>query len=573
MNLKTKITCKLLTFILLHFLTLALIISCDLNTPSEPVPDNPIDKNNPGTRGDPYNLQAEIADGGIRLTWQAVDISGLAGYNVYRKDNNSTFSLLAECALQRVSYTDRTIQNGHRYEYYVVVRSATAEGDSSNITTVVIVTDPYFVIVCDNHPFTNNQISLIAINAFGWTHFKISPTSDSTNVDWQSYRDTIQWDLGNMDGWKYVYGWFRNENNLFGPIIDSIGLDTRASISSFTWSATGGDTLVPNDRITFTMQTSDDAFGLETDGSAIVTVEGWNPILLASNADGSYTGYYIIKSETPEVSNARVTVSFTDRVGNDAASVTAGQRLTAWWSPAPGIEREFPLGNTGETIVMCWIPAGSFDMGSPNGEQDRNDDEEPVHRVTFSDGFWIGKYEVTQVQWEAVTNYNPSHDYGVGDNHPVYYVSWDDIQDFESALDNEFRLPSEAEWEYACRAGTTTRFYWGDDSGYDDIDRYAVYLGNSIGRTEEVGTKLPNAWNLYDMNGNVYEWCEDWKHSNYNDAPNDGSAWVSPSRSSRVLRGGSWCNDPWYCRSAYRIGNTPVSRHGDYGFRLVRGVD
>jgi len=119
----------------------------------------------------------------------------------------------------------------------------------------------------------------------------------------------------------------------------------------------------------------------------------------------------------------------------------------------------------------------------------------------------------------------------------------------------------------------TTRFYWGDDSGYDDIDRYAVYSGNDNRRAEEVGTKLPNAWNLYDMLGNVWEWCKDWYHSNYNNAPNDGSAWVSPSGSSRVDRGGGWNYGAGYCRSAYRSGNNPSNRNADLGLRLARDAD
>ena len=235
-----------------------------------------------------------------------------------------------------------------------------------------------------------------------------------------------------------------------------------------------------------------------------------------------------------------------------------------------GEERDFPLGDT--TIRMCWVPAGSFQMGSPYNEQYPNDDEGPVHRVTFVEGFWLGKYEVTQGQWEAVMGSNPSSEYGVGSNYPVYCVSWTDIQGFESALSNEFRLPSESEWEYACRAGTETRFYWADDGIYSQIGTYAWYENNSSSRTHPVGGKTANAWGLCDMIGNVWEWCEDWYHSDYTNAPSDGSAWTSPSGSQRVSRGGSW--DIWApgCQSTRRIDFRPPLRYGDLGFRLVRSL-
>ena len=241
----------------------------------------------------------------------------------------------------------------------------------------------------------------------------------------------------------------------------------------------------------------------------------------------------------------------------------------------PGTERDFPLGNTGLSVTMCWIPAGSFMMGAQDGEQDSYNTEDPRHEVNFGSGFWMGKYEVTQAQWEAVTGHNPARNYGVGTNYPVYYVSWDDIQGFESILVDAFRLPSEAEWEYACRAGTTTRFYWGDDPNYERIDEYAVYVGDEPNCTAEVGDKLPNAWGLHDMSGNVWEWCEDVWHENYNGAPEDASPWTQDGdQRYRLLRGGSLSDNPRYCRSANRLWGFPDNGLiYSPGFRLVRDAE
>ncbi len=242
--------------------------------------------------------------------------------------------------------------------------------------------------------------------------------------------------------------------------------------------------------------------------------------------------------------------------------------------PQAGDEREFQLTDD-VTVTMVWIPSGEFEMGSPNDEDGRQVSEGPVHSVQFENGFWVGKHEVIQAQWEAVMGDNPAHDYGIGDNHPVYYVSWDDIQEFEAELDNNFRLPSESEWEYACRAGTNTRFYWGDDPDYEDIGDYAVYSENNPDGTTDVGTKLPNAWGLYDMSGNVWEWCEDRWHTDYDDAPDDGSPWLENSEGGtiRIWRGAGFLYYPWFCRSAQRYATSPSFRDYHIGFRLVRDAD
>lgn len=217
--------------------------------------------------------------------------------------------------------------------------------------------------------------------------------------------------------------------------------------------------------------------------------------------------------------------------------------------------------------------AGRFMLGSPNSEQDRYDDEGRRIRVVIPEDFWIGIYPVTQAQWHAVMGANPSK--FVGKEHlPVENVSWNDCKEFIEKLnasgEGTFRLPTEAEWEYACRGGSNTRFYWGDDPEYADIDAFAWHDDNSGETTQPVGQKKPNSWGLYDMCGNVWEWCEDDWHESHSGAPRDGSARINSPRSvARVVRGGSWNSNAKNCRSSARLIDDANHRVSVTGLRLV----
>jgi formylglycine-generating enzyme required for sulfatase activity len=233
------------------------------------------------------------------------------------------------------------------------------------------------------------------------------------------------------------------------------------------------------------------------------------------------------------------------------------------------ISKTFSSPSTDMEFVL--IPAGKFMMGSPSEEQSRYDDEGPVHEVTIKNSFYIGKYPVTQKQWKKVMGNNPSN--FKGEDRPVKSVSWVDVHEFVKKLNekegaDKYRLPSEAEWEYACRAGTQTRYSFGDDES--KLNKYAWYDKNSGSGTHPVGQKKPNSWNLYDMHGNVWEWVQDGWHDKYEGAPSDGSAWEDGNSSFRVFRGGSWHFDARYCRSAVRNWFDPSDRDGDVGFRLLR---
>ncbi len=256
------------------------------------------------------------------------------------------------------------------------------------------------------------------------------------------------------------------------------------------------------------------------------------------------------------------------------ATIIQTQKVTPAASPTPIITQSADQKNVTDSIGMEFvlIPAGEFDMGSPANEAGRYDNEGPVHHVKLASAFYMGKYEVTQKQWRDVMGTSPS--YFKGDNLPVEQVSWNDVQDFIKKLNekegaNKYRLPTEAEWEYAARAGTTTRYSFGDDES--KLGDYAWYRENSGGKTHEVGQKKPNPWGLYDIHGNVREWVQDKYHHDYNGAPTDGNAWEGDG-SVRVGRGGSWGSFAGNCLSANRRLDDPGNRYRVLGFRLLRDL-
>ena len=231
-------------------------------------------------------------------------------------------------------------------------------------------------------------------------------------------------------------------------------------------------------------------------------------------------------------------------------------------------EMNLDLGN-GYKMELVLIPSGKLMMGSPVGEEGRKINEGPQHEVMITKPFYIGKYEVPQEQYEAVMGQNPSH--FKGSKNPVDSVSWDDAQAFCKKLTNQakqtVRLPTEAEWEYSCRAGTKTIYYSGDT--YKDLDRVAWYDANSKGTTHPVGQKDANKFGLYDMHGNVWQWCQDWYAEDYYGKSEAENPQGPAQGAEHLLRGGSWLNVPMFCRSAERYGYNPDDRNKDIGFRVV----
>ena len=302
---------------------------------------------------------------------------------------------------------------------------------------------------------------------------------------------------------------------------------------------------------------------------------------------------------TGEEADAEVTVSITVQgktykasdlhLEGDFGKVQTGRGKTIYWNVLQDFPRglnstidweivaggkEFVSKITGAKFIF--IPPGNFMMGSPSNESGRTDDESQ-HRVTLTQGFYMQTTEVTQGQWQEVMGSNPSHFNNCGDNCPVEQVSWNDVQEFIRKLNqreggNRYRLPTEAEWEYAARAGSTTAFANGGISelecGYDaSLNAMGWYCGNADGKTHPVARKQPNTWGLYDMHGNVWEWCQDWYGNYPSGSVTDPQG--SSSGSFRVLRGGGWNDGAWSCRSAGRGGRGPGRRSGALGFRLA----
>lgn len=231
--------------------------------------------------------------------------------------------------------------------------------------------------------------------------------------------------------------------------------------------------------------------------------------------------------------------------------------------PAEMTETAFGL-----NMKLVKVTGGTFQMGS----NEYNSYEQPVHSVTLST-FYLGKFELTQAQWRAVMGTSPSY-FSDCDDCPVEHVSWYDVKEFIQKLNQasgrNYTLPTEAQWEYAAGGGATNRTKWAGTNDENSLGNYAWFSNNSNEQTHPVGSKSPNTLGLYDMSGNVWEWCEDDRHDGYQGAPADGGAWIdSPRGSNRMSRGGSWFYNPSFCRAAYRINRPPDRRANGLGFRVA----
>jgi formylglycine-generating enzyme required for sulfatase activity len=280
-------------------------------------------------------------------------------------------------------------------------------------------------------------------------------------------------------------------------------------------------------------------------------------------------GYWGLLDQKPESTPASTSLP-TYTASIDVPHTSEVTQTVSQTSTLTADLKEIFTNSIGMEFVL--IPTGEFEMGSPEHEENRESNEGPVRYVKIKKAFYMGRYEVTQKEWREVMGNNPP--YFWDNNLPADMVSWNNVQEFIRKLNERegmcrYRLPSEAEWEYACRAGTTTRYSFGDSESR--LDDYAWYENNSDNKVHPVGLKLPNSYGLYDMHGNVWEWVQDGWH-NYYGAPTDGSALECEDESYRVLRGGSWGGNAGYCRSAFRNAYIPNAINNNDGFRLLAEI-
>ena len=272
------------------------------------------------------------------------------------------------------------------------------------------------------------------------------------------------------------------------------------------------------------------------------------------------------KTAIPQQAQPQQPVAQSQPVSSMASSSTSDASSNMVGSSTSGSVITIPV-KDGISIEMVKVEAGSFNMGATPEMENPNEDEKPVHLVTLTNNYYIGKYEVTQALWKIVMGSNPSN--FKGDNLPIEKVSWNNCQKFISKLNKltgkSFRLPSEAEWEYAARGGNKSRGY--QYSGSNTIGDVAWYYGNSSSMTHAVGTKQPNELGLYDMTGNVWEWCQDWFDS-YSSSPQTNPT-GAVSGSIRVYRGGGWYHSAGDCRTSFRLVGAPGFRSDGLGLRLV----
>ena len=293
---------------------------------------------------------------------------------------------------------------------------------------------------------------------------------------------------------------------------------------------------------------------------------GQHSYIVFCNGYESEEGMVKLKASAP--SNLQITLSkeATETQQSTVSQPTVAQRHEVQAPVTNGDNISIPV-KDGISIDMVRVEAGTFTMGATQEMEDPFDFEKPTHQVTLTNDYYIGKYEVTQALWQAVMGNNPSN--FKGDNLPVEEVSWDDCQEFISKLNSitgkKFRLPTEAEWEYAARGGKKSQGY--QYSGSNNISDVAWYEDNSRSKTHTVGSKQANELGIYDMTGNVMEWCHDW-YGSYSSSPQVNPTGAN-SGSDRVDRGGSWYCNARGCRSSFRPHSTPVNRYINLGLRLV----
>ena len=634
-------------FILLLTAVFTLFPACD-KKPSEPEYSNPFDMENKDTRGDPFQLNAQIANGGVTLTWSKPAIEGLQSFKIYRSEQeNSGYTQVGTATASQTQFVDQTVTNGHSYWYRVTaINQNNKETLMTNQAAVNIKTEP-FLVINGGAQYTASRTVSLTILANTARQMIIANKADFSDGQWENYATSKTWLLPAGAGQKTVYLKVKYDGDIESDIVyEKIIFDITPPIIALTVTPDSGitnetefqfdptassDNLTPDDELQV-------RFDWENDGS---WDSGWIPSAIITHQYTIGGGNKTAKMElrdgagwTAETTasvfvNTRPVAQFTATEDDDnsllyhfdasaSSDYEDGTNLEYRWdydgngvwdtpfSPSAAADHEYPdyrtynarlavrdrngleslveeQINVQRFVEMVFVEGGTFTMGDTWG--DGSSDEQPTHQVTLN-SFYISKYEVTQAQYREVMGTNPSN--FTGDNLPVEKVSWYNAVTFCNALSqregltpcyvidgtnttcnfnaNGYRLPTEAEWEYAARGGaqaTNTKY-----SGSNTPGDVAWYYDNSGSQTHDVGTKQANELGIYDMSGNVWEWCWDWYGSYSSSAQTNP---IGPaSGSSRVFRGGSWNNITGNIRVANRGSFNPTGTRSYYGFRISR---
>ena len=454
--------------------------------------------------------------------------------------------------------------NATKIVYFKVMNAmgeSSVLSDTITLNETVLPTISSFAINNGAAETTSSTVTLNNVCTGSPTQYMASESSSFTGASWLTYTTAPSLVLSSLNGPKTVYFKVKNTAGETGTMSDAITLNAQATLvpTVTSFAINNGD--LSTTSVTVSLNNVCTGNPTQYMASESPTFDGasWQvystgAAFTLSSTNTVKTVYFKVRSETDESTIVSAMITLIENLAEETILL-------------PG---NVPL-------EMVWCPAETFMMGATNLEQGSYDFEKPQHQVTLTQGFWMGKYELTKLQWTALMGTSPwlGKNYVLNDpDSPAVYVSWYDVQSFITALNIytglKFRLPSEAEWESAARAGTATRFYWGDDPSYTEIDNCAWYWGNSSFEMYAHGTgqKLPNGYGLYDMTGNAWELCQDWAVNYTQGAVIDPTGPATGSY--HVGRGGSWSNNDNYCRSAIRGSISSSSVQGYIGFRLAR---
>ena len=490
----------------------------------------------------PPVLQLSTSGLAVTLAWDAVE--GATGYILgYSSHYSETANGWGDVGLQRYFWFE--LPGGSGYYVWIFAYNSVGWSDPSNIESFVL----------------GGSLPLV-----------VNPSSLSVKTEETVY--------GAISGGVGYYGAYSSDTNVAqvsvsGSTLNVVGV-TEGSATVTVYDGASTVTMVEvtvrqdPELCSYILSPTSQTFS-SSGGSGSVSVSALTGCAWSASSNNSW-----ITIVSGGSGNGTGTVSYSVSANPSTSSRTGtmtigGQTFTVTQDGLPDL---------GMTFVL--IPAGTFTMGSPPDEPGRWGAERPQHQVTLTQPFYMQQTEVTQSQWEAVMGSNPS-DFSGCPSCPVEKVSWDDVQTYISYMnargEGTYGLPTEAQWEYAARAGSTTAFYNGGITFYSDmydcnydgnLAAIGWYCDNSNSQTHPVAQKTPNAWGLYDMSGNVFEWCQDWFSSSYYDS-NPSTDPVGPSSGSyRVLRGGGWSYSAKNCRSAFRNRSSPDYRSYHIGFRLKR---